>query len=493
MPGVTVIDSLIVKLGLDPRDFTKGSKEAAAAVVRTEDVVEKSSQSMGGQLTALAGKWLKVAAAITAIRAGVNIIDDVATRTRRLGIDAKNYGFAANELRNFENAVADFGGNAEDARKSIAGFNKSIFDLAYNGQMSDGLVMLARLGVQFQDAGGKARNFKDIALDTAGAIETAQKQGMSREDAFQFLQQAGFDQGTSQLLLEGRAGAQAALDKQAARRQVSGEDVDKATGISRARIGKEQALEGVKIAGMDFAGGLQEGINGFIEKLASPGGASAALGDLTSKVTKLGDAVDNFIIRQGGGTRGLRNNNPGNIRAVGNQNHDRSGFRVNGTMEEGITEADEQLDRYAKRGINTLGKIIATWAPPSENDTKKYIADVMGDTGLKEDSVIDAGNRALFLASMFKHESGAKSPGSSEVADALQSRLGDDGQYNPDGALGASPSPSAQASASNNRTDVQIDSITVNTQATDAEAIAGGIDGAVKRKVMVGHAETGMQ
>src|ERR1700755_1583671 len=104
----TVIDQLIVKLGLDPRDFTKGEKEIAASALKTEETVTKSSTRRGSSIPGLATKWLSVAAAIGTVKKAVTILDDVAARPRKLGIDAKNYDTTAARLRNFENTGGVF-------------------------------------------------------------------------------------------------------------------------------------------------------------------------------------------------------------------------------------------------------------------------------------------------------------------------------------------------------------------------------------------------
>lgn len=497
MAGQTVIDTLIVKLGLDPKEFTKGKKEAAEAVLDTEKTVEKSAKGMNRNISGVAAKWLTVAAAIRVVKGAVNIITDVAERTRRLGIDAKNYDTIAARLRNYENAVEMFGGNAEDARKSVAGFNQSVFDLAYNGQMDQSLIMLARLGVQFQTATGEARDFNDIILDTADAIAEAQKQGMSRGNAFQYLQQSGFDAGTAQMILAGRGAAEASLAAQEQRRQVSSTDVGAATDIMQARTGMRQAREGAEIAFMQSpAGKALEKAMSVAEELMTPSGAaeaaSKALDGLANSGNKLMNLLDSWSAAAAG-SRGLRNNNPGNMRAVGNQAADRAGFRVFGSMDEGIRAAEAQLQRYADRGINTVENIISTWAPPSENDTKSYIAHVVAETGMKPGEVVDSGMRAVLLGAMFRHESGAKAPDAGQIADALTSVDSGMGSDPLSRAGGASPSPSAQGAMTVNKTDVQIDNITVQTRATDAQAMAADMDAALQRKLLVAHAEQGMQ
>lgn len=491
MASPTVIDQLIVTLGLKPENFTRGTKQAAAAQVELERRTQQSAERSSGYIGKLAARWLSVAGAVLAVRKVVTVLDDVAERTRQLGIASENYGLAANNLRNFENAVEMMGGTAEQARSTVAGFTKSIFDLAYRGEMSDSLIMLARLGVQFQTASGGARNFNDILLDTADAIEKAQAQGMRREDAFQYLQTAGFDQGTAQLLLAGRQRAEAELASQQDRRQITQQDVQTATGIRRASIGKDQTLHGVAVAGMELAGGVQQGVNEFIDQLARPGGVNESLQGLAGSSKRLMDQFDQWTVNVGATTRGMRNNNPLNLRAVGGQNADRQGFRVFGTMEEGILAANEQLDRYAARGINTIEEIISTWAPPSENDTKAYIDNMVKETGMSATDIVEQGHRAIVLAAMAKHESGKPgvvTPDSGAIADILQGAAPTPYAGRP------APTPGAQTVNHNtSTTNVDIGQITVNTQARDMERAAQDIDGAVRRKLLTSHAEQGLQ
>lgn len=488
MATPTVIDQLVVRLGLDPKQFTKGQKEAAASVIQTENQVRRSGDGMNRALASMAAKWLSVAAVIAGVKATVGVIDDVARRTRQLGIDSRNYGLAADELRNFENAVEMAGGSAEDARKFVAGFQRAIFDLAYNGQVSDSLVMLARLGVQFQTSTGQARDFRSIVLDTTDAIA---KSGMDRNSAFQFLQQAGFDSGTAELMLAGRAQVEAALAQQGARRQITGADFQKATDIMTARIGREQAVETVKVSAMQSLGGIQENVNEFLDRLAS-GGPSEALERLTKGASDAGTALENWALRAAGITRGIRNNNPANLRAVGDQRRDREGFRVFNTMEEGILEANAQLDRDAQRGINTIEKLIAKLAPPNENDTEGYIRFVSKLTGIARNAPLDESDRAMVLSAIFRKESGTKAPSSEDVADVLTMQR-DFGPSPIAQSSGAIPTPNGQRFAGGSVTNVDIDNITVNTQAKDAQRMADDMDGAIRRKLLASHAEQGMQ
>ncbi|BDC37925.1 hypothetical protein [Paraburkholderia terrae] len=102
---------------------------------------------------------------------------------------------------------------------------------------------------------------------------------------------------------------------------------------------------------------------------------------------------------------GIRNNNPGNIR-----NADGT-FRQYADMATGQQAAYDNLSAYAtKHGINTVAGAITRWAPPNENDTQAYIADVARRTGLDPNQKIDLTNpqvQRLVGGAIFAHENGA--------------------------------------------------------------------------------------
>lgn len=92
--------------------------------------------------------------------------------------------------------------------------------------------------------------------------------------------------------------------------------------------------------------------------------------------------------------RGIRNNNPLNIR-IGNTwlgeraNPTDQEFEEFVTMEYGLRAAFLILRRYIRRyGKNTVTSIVSTWAPSSENNTLKYIDTVCHRTGLTPTQMI---------------------------------------------------------------------------------------------------------
>jgi len=80
-------------------------------------------------------------------------------------------------------------------------------------------------------------------------------------------------------------------------------------------------------------------------------------------------------------SRGLRNNNPLNIRHnedvfQGEINGNDKSFKTFSSLPYGYRAAFVTLATYLSRGWNTIEKIISVWAPPAENDTESYISKV---------------------------------------------------------------------------------------------------------------------
>lgn len=115
--------------------------------------------------------------------------------------------------------------------------------------------------------------------------------------------------------------------------------------------------------------------------------------------------------------RGIRNNNPLNIRKTDTfwngqirEGKDKS-FVEFKTPIWGFRAAARILMSYSRRGINTMERIVTTWAPHSENPTKAYVQYVSRETGLKpNDKVLTVDNKVKLLKAMAKFENAGEFP-----------------------------------------------------------------------------------
>ena len=124
------------------------------------------------------------------------------------------------------------------------------------------------------------------------------------------------------------------------------------------------------------------------------------------------------------GVRGIRNNNPGNLNFAGQAGASRENgkgrFAAFNTPEEGIGALSKQLDLHfngtsakakeAGRPLRSVKDIVEAWAPPNENNTAKYIADVAKQLGVSPTANLNlkdpATKTALMKAIVVKENGG---------------------------------------------------------------------------------------
>jgi hypothetical protein len=101
--------------------------------------------------------------------------------------------------------------------------------------------------------------------------------------------------------------------------------------------------------------------------------------------------------------RGIRNNNPGNIRKTNikwagevSPGTD-SAFEQFKSMPYGIRAMLVDIINKHKKGLDTIQELINVWAPPFENDTLNYIKHVSQRSGIASTAVFSP-TKANFLA-----------------------------------------------------------------------------------------------
>jgi hypothetical protein len=108
---------------------------------------------------------------------------------------------------------------------------------------------------------------------------------------------------------------------------------------------------------------------------------------------------------------GVRNNNPLNLSYRGQEGTIASDgrFGIYGTPEAGVAAAERQLLKYQAGGTDTLTKVIDKWAPPGDNDTAGYIAEVSKRTGIDPNQRLDFHDEktaSAIIAAMARRETG---------------------------------------------------------------------------------------
>jgi len=111
--------------------------------------------------------------------------------------------------------------------------------------------------------------------------------------------------------------------------------------------------------------------------------------------------------------RGIRNNNPGNIRynsgtqwdGLADPPHD-GDYCIFSNVRYGIRAMARVLGSYSRRGVVTIESIISTWAPDSENNTRAYISAVAQRTGFSAGDVLSQKEWPVLIEAIIHHENG---------------------------------------------------------------------------------------
>lgn len=242
----TIIDALVMTLGLDTRDFTKNEKGASEQL----DKFKKQSNSVakdvanGGKAMAEGFKTIRneligLFAVLTAGRGLKNFITEGVTGMAELGRKAQDFGMTAKELDSWGAAAESVGGSAAEMQSSIQNLASGIeeFKLTHQGAI---MPVFRRLGIAVNEDGGKLRSYSAILTDIADRFSK-----MSRQDALAFGHMLGLDDHTIYLLEQGAQGLSKLRAEMEKNSGVTDKGVEEAQRIQAAWAGFHRQVKGL--------------------------------------------------------------------------------------------------------------------------------------------------------------------------------------------------------------------------------------------------------
>ena len=445
--AANVIDSLVVTLGLNSKGFSEG--------------IKGSSEQLAGFTRRLTGMFV----AVRGIEDVVGYFKDLHHQLAEIGFTSRNLGVAGTELKKLGEVSELFGGQMQDAVDSVEGLQSAVFNLRYRGQLSDSLMMLQRFGVAYLTATGHAREFKDIAFDAAKAIERQAKvTGMTPGERYQMALSFGFTGGIASAVAQGGKGLEDAL--------------------SKAKI-DQRALTEKTIQGQTR---LDQSLTRMRERIDAQ--SSVILAKLTPAITRLNAIMERLV-------HWLETKAIQIIDWLGKF------LKEPHPMAQGIFAAIDSLTKMLGPDgtmITALGALGLLIAPTSTLviaiiGLGVWIGMLIDKIPHFSDSVEKAAARFYdFLGIGAEAANRAVAPTRNPNARGIISRA-------PATPTAPRPGSAAQQSAvpagipiasAGGGTNVQIDSMTINTRATDADGIAGDMAGAMRRKLLVAAADTGV-
>ncbi|MDE9539801.1 hypothetical protein [Xenorhabdus bovienii] len=174
---------------------------------KTKKNTEKTqdwSKSINGAVKALAGLFTTIFVSTGLTK----LVNEVSQSNDQLHFMSKNLGMNAETIKKWQNVAEMSGGSADGMAATMTSLNKSLWDLVTMGDASI-LPFFNALGIGVVDSYGKIRNLDDILLDMADSFSK-----MSRPQAYNIAKNMGLDEGTINLLLEGKDAIREHLDTQ---------------------------------------------------------------------------------------------------------------------------------------------------------------------------------------------------------------------------------------------------------------------------------------
>lgn len=194
----TVIDALIVTLGMDSKGFDSKTKDVDKVLKKTGDSTRKLSKdadAMGKQygraLSSIRNQAIALFAVFTAGKGIKNFITDTVSSTATLGKLSDNIGISVNRLRAYQLANEKAGGSQGGLVNQLKESANAIAEMK-NGFLNEGVANAFRMGLRQEDLKDAETYLKaraDIVAklyqqDPAQAQLWAQKMGLS-DDVFE--------------------------------------------------------------------------------------------------------------------------------------------------------------------------------------------------------------------------------------------------------------------------------------------------------------------
>jgi hypothetical protein len=156
----TVIDALVVTLGLDPAQYKRGQADAKKSIKATSDEAARAAKEMEARgqqaalfFTKIRNEALALFAVFTAGMGLKNFTEHTILSTAALGRMSENLGMSAKDLAEWQLAAKNAGGTAEGITAALLDSQKEVAKFKLTG-VTEGIN-------KFLQYGGKASDLKD--------------------------------------------------------------------------------------------------------------------------------------------------------------------------------------------------------------------------------------------------------------------------------------------------------------------------------------------
>lgn len=240
----TIIDSLLVKLGLDSSEFAAGKNKVDKGLKDTGNEAEKAGTKLKktgkdgaegfNEVAKSAAKFLALIGGTMAVK---RFIEQTVESSAALDRLARNLNENVNAVSAWSNAAEVAGGSASGLQGSLDMLSQAQTELQLTGQ-SALIPYFSALGISMADVNGKAKPVSDILLDLSDRFSR-----MDRTTANNMGRMMGLDQGTMNLLLKGRAEVETMIRRQKEYGAVTKQQAEESSRLKEMMVQSRQSFE----------------------------------------------------------------------------------------------------------------------------------------------------------------------------------------------------------------------------------------------------------
>ena len=190
---MAIFDAFYLLFKADTSDANKKLSSLDKSITGLDKKLRSTTTAIARSIAAVAS--------VAAVLAAANYADQLGEMSEALEVDIE-------KLSMWSDAVKLSGGTAEGFQETVKTMTAALQENAVKGKSRIAPFYKA-LGISLRDAKGHARGFLDILPELAGKFE-----GLSKQQAFGLGQKLGLDRGTIMLLQKGRKEVDAVLKRQ---------------------------------------------------------------------------------------------------------------------------------------------------------------------------------------------------------------------------------------------------------------------------------------
>lgn len=182
------IEELVIGIGMDTSNLVAGIRDVMGRIASLGKFLFNAFLGFTPTITGVISKFM-----------------DLSRHLADLGFQARSLGVSAKEVSRLGEVAELMGGNFDDAASTVEGLQQALYNLKFNGQMSDQLIQLQRFGVGYMDGAGHMLDTEVIARNAAARLDALKKSGtMSQADAYFAAQSMGFQGGIARAVAGGK-------------------------------------------------------------------------------------------------------------------------------------------------------------------------------------------------------------------------------------------------------------------------------------------------